>query len=72
MSQLMHNLTKEHVEAVNRILRYLKMTPGKELLYKEDDTRVVEVFLYANWAGDVIDKHSKSKYCSYTWGNLVT
>ncbi|RVW29009.1 Retrovirus-related Pol polyprotein from transposon RE1 [Vitis vinifera] len=44
VSQFMNNPTKEHMEAVNRILRYLKMTPGKGLLYKKNYTRDVEVF----------------------------
>ena len=60
------------MEAVNRILRYLKMTPGKGLLYKKNDTRDVEVLSDANWASDVLDRQSTSGYCSYVWGNLVT
>ncbi|RVX15027.1 Retrovirus-related Pol polyprotein from transposon RE1 [Vitis vinifera] len=43
--------TEEHMEAVYRILRYLKMTPGK---------------------GNIIDRRSTSRYCSFVWGNLVT
>lgn len=31
VSQYMNNPTEEHMEAVTRILRYLKMTPGKVL-----------------------------------------
>nr|CAN77272.1 hypothetical protein VITISV_018551 [Vitis vinifera] len=51
VSQFMNNPTKEHMEAVNRILRYLKMTSGKGLLYKKNDTRDVEIFSDADWAG---------------------
>ena len=72
VSQFMNNPTKEHMEAVNRILRYLKMTPGKGLLYKKNDTRDVEIFSDADWAGDMLDRRSTSGYCSYVWGNLVT
>ena len=68
----MNNPTEEHMEAVNRILRYLKMTLGKGLLYKKNDTRDVEVLSDANWAGDVLDRRSTSGYCFYVWGNLVT
>ena len=72
VSQFMNNPTEEHMEAVNRILRYLKMTPGKGLLYKKNDKRTIEVFLDADWAGDLTDRRSTSGYCSYVWGNLVT
>ena len=72
VSQFMNNPTKEHMEAVNRILRYLKMTSGKGLLYKKNDTRDVEIFSDADWAGDMLDRRSTSGYCSYVWGNLVT
>ena len=48
------------------------MTPGKGLLYKKNDTRDVEVFSDADWAGDVLDRRSTSGYCSYVWGNLMT
>ena len=72
VSQFMNNATEEHMEAVNRILRYLKMTPGRGLLYKKNDTREVEVFLDADWAGDVSNRRSTSGYSSYVWVNLVT
>lgn len=60
------------MEAMNRILRYLKMTPGRGLLYKKAHTKDVEVFLDANWTSDVLNRRSISRYCSYIWGNLVT
>ncbi|KAL6323481.1 hypothetical protein AAG906_039054 [Vitis piasezkii] len=53
------------METVNRILRYLKMTLGRGLLYKKNDTGDVEVFLDADWVGDVLDRRSTSGYCSY-------
>ena len=60
----MNNPIEEHMEAVNRILRYLKMTPGRGLLYKTSDNRNVEVFSDADWAGDITDRRSTSGYYS--------
>ncbi|CAN1293417.1 Retrovirus-related Pol polyprotein from transposon RE1 [Linum perenne] len=35
VSQYMHNPNEEHLETVIRILRYLKFSPGKGLLFKK-------------------------------------
>jgi hypothetical protein len=72
VSQFMNNPTEDHMAAVNRILRYLKMTPGRGLLYKKCDNRNIEIYTDADWAGNIIDRRSTSGYCSYVWGNLVT
>ncbi|RVW31986.1 Retrovirus-related Pol polyprotein from transposon RE1 [Vitis vinifera] len=72
VSQFMHSPTEEHMEAVYRILRYLKMTPGKGLFFKKTENRDTEVYSDADWAGNIIDRRSTSGYCSFVWGNLVT
>ncbi|RVW64174.1 Retrovirus-related Pol polyprotein from transposon RE1 [Vitis vinifera] len=72
VSQFMHSPTEEHMEAVYRILRYLKMTPGKGLFFRKIENRDTEVYSDADWAGNIIDRRSTSGYCSFVWGNLVT
>ncbi|RVW77068.1 Retrovirus-related Pol polyprotein from transposon RE1 [Vitis vinifera] len=72
VSQFMHSPTEEHMEAVYRILRYLKMTPGKGLFFGKTENRDTEVYSDADWAGNIIDRRSTSGYCSFVWGNLVT
>ncbi|RVW84313.1 Retrovirus-related Pol polyprotein from transposon RE1 [Vitis vinifera] len=52
--------TEEHMEAVYRILRYLKMTPGKGLFFRKTENRDTEVYLDADWAGNIIDRRSTS------------
>ena len=71
-SQFMNNPTEDHIEAVNRILRYLKMTLSRGLLYKKYDNKNIEIYTDADWAGDIIDRKFTSGYCSYVWENLVT
>ena len=50
VNQHMNNLIEDHLDAVNRILRYLKMTPGHGLLFKKSESREVEIYTVASWA----------------------
>ena len=72
ISQFMHSPCKEHLEAVYKVLKYLKKTPGKGLLFKKNNNLQVEVYTDADWAGSVIDRRSTSGYCTFVGGNLVT
>ena len=60
------------MEVVYRILRYLKLTPGKGLLFKKNNKREIDIYTDANHARNILDKRSTSGYCSYVWRNLVT
>ena len=60
------------MEAIHRILRYLKGTPGKGLFFRNTAERSIEVYTDADWASSVDDRRSTSGYCSLIWGNLVT
>jgi hypothetical protein len=53
VSQFMNNLTEDHMTAVNRILRYLKMTPSRGLLYKKCDNRNIEIYTDVDRAGNI-------------------
>ena len=72
VSQFMNNPNEEHMEVVYRILRYLKVTPGKGLIFEKNQRRDIEAFSDADWAGSVQDRRSTSGYYTYVWGNLVT
>ena len=68
----MHSPNQGRFDAVYRILRYLKGTPGKGLLYENRGHLQVDVFTDADRAGSVIDRRSTSEYCTFVGGNLVT
>ncbi|CAM8951545.1 unnamed protein product [Rhodiola kirilowii] len=72
VSQFMHCPCEEHLEAVYRIIRYLKSTPGKGLFFGKNKNRGIEVYTDADWAGSISDRRSTSGYCTFLWGNLVT
>ncbi|RVW32553.1 Retrovirus-related Pol polyprotein from transposon RE1 [Vitis vinifera] len=71
VSQFMHAPGPEHFEVVYRILRYLKETPGRGLLFKSRGHLQIETYTDADWAGSIVDRRSTSRYCSFVGGNLV-
>ena len=44
VSQFMNNSTKEHMEVVYRVLRYLKKTLGKGLILRKNENRTIRVY----------------------------
>ncbi|XP_073290971.1 uncharacterized protein [Primulina huaijiensis] len=72
VSRFMSNPSEVHMEAVLRILRYLRGNPGKGIMFRKCSNRSVEVYTDADWAGDASDRRSTSGHCSYVWGNIVS
>ncbi|CAL9016998.1 unnamed protein product [Prunus brigantina] len=72
VSQFMHFPSEDHMGAVMRILRYLKVTPGKGLMFCNYGHTDVEGYTDADWAGSVTDRRSTSGYFTFVGGNLVT
>ncbi|XP_022864187.1 uncharacterized protein LOC111384166 [Olea europaea var. sylvestris] len=72
VSQYLHSPKEAYLEAVYRILRYLKGTPGNGLFFKKNERKEVEVFTDADWAGSLEDRRSTTGYCTFVWGNSVT
>jgi len=72
VSQFMHCPSKDHMDAVSRILQYLKSAPGRGLMLSKNDHLKVEGYTDADWAGNVFDRKSTSGYFTFVGGNLVT
>ncbi|CAL9002382.1 unnamed protein product [Prunus brigantina] len=72
VSQFMHAPSEDHMAAVTRILRYLKVTPGKGLMFSKYGHTDVEGYTDADWAGSATDRRSTSGYFTFVGGNLVT
>ncbi|KAL0556912.1 hypothetical protein IC582_005429 [Cucumis melo] len=45
VSQFMQAPYEKHMEAVNRILRYLKNTPGKGLMFRKTNRKTIEAYI---------------------------
>ena len=72
VSQFMHAPSEEHMEAVYRILRYLKSVPRKGLLFSKNGISNIEGYTNSDWAGDQTTKRSTFGYFTFVEGNLVT
>ncbi|KAM2246579.1 hypothetical protein COP2_007815 [Malus domestica] len=72
VSQFMHSPSEAHMDAVTRILRYLKMAPGRGLFFSKNGHLNVEGYTDADWAGSITDRRSTSGYFTFVGGNLVT
>ena len=72
VSQFMHNPGEQHMNAVMLILRYLKSTLGKGVLFtKNVDCQSVDAYSDTDWAGAIDDRRSTSGYFTFVGGNLV-
>ncbi|XP_024172378.1 uncharacterized mitochondrial protein AtMg00810-like [Rosa chinensis] len=72
VSQFMQNPSEDHMDAVVRILRYLKRAPGKGLMFSKHNCLEVSGYTDADWAGCITDRRSTSGYFTFVGGNLVT
>ncbi|KAL0416651.1 UNVERIFIED_CONTAM: Retrovirus-related Pol polyprotein from transposon RE1 [Sesamum latifolium] len=72
VSQYMHQPSEEHMNAVYRILRYLKGSPEKYLFFSKNSISNIEGYTDADWAGDQTTRKSTSGYFTFVEGNLVT
>ena len=72
VSQFIHTPTQQHLITVYPILRYLKGTPGKGLMFQKSSERGVEDFSDSDWTRSMMDSRSTFGFCTKLWGNLVT
>jgi Reverse transcriptase (RNA-dependent DNA polymerase) len=71
VSQFMHAPRITHLEAVERILRYLKGSPGQGIWMKKNNNNMIVGYSDADWAGSY-DRKSTTGYYTFVGGNLVT
>ena len=71
VSQFIHSPNVERMEAVFRILKYLKISLGKGILFSMNNHLRVEAYTDADWPGSFVDRKPTSGY-TFVEGNLVT
>jgi len=69
VSQFMHQPREAHLQATLRIVRYLKRTPGRGILFKRNKSVALEAYTDADYAGSIVDRRSTTGYCAFLGGN---
>ena len=57
---------------LNRILCFLKGTPGQGLHMKKHGHHEIMAYSDADWAGDTLDRKSTTGFCTFVGGNVMT
>jgi Reverse transcriptase (RNA-dependent DNA polymerase) len=71
ISKFMHSSRTPHLEAINRILRYIKGSPGKGIWMKNNNSNEVCGYSDADWA-ESFDRKSTTGFCTIVGRNLIT
>jgi hypothetical protein len=69
VSRYMHDPRSEHLDVVYHILRYLKSSPRKGIIFKSHEHLKVESFCDTDCASCLDDRRSTSGYCIFVGGN---
>jgi len=72
VSQFLNSPCEDHWSVVIRILKYIKGSHGKGLLYGSNNHTRVVCYSDADWAGSPSDRRSTSEYCVSISGNLIS
>ena len=72
VSQFLNSPCDNHWEAVIRILKYIKGSPGKGLVFCDRGNTDIIGYSDVDWAGDASDTICTSGYCVFIWGYLIS
>jgi hypothetical protein len=70
ISKFMHSPRTSDLNVIDRILRYLKSTPGMGIHFKNNNSNEICGYYDADWAGS-FDRKSTTGFCTFVCGNIV-
>ncbi|KAD3336139.1 hypothetical protein E3N88_31658 [Mikania micrantha] len=72
LSQFVTDPRKEHMEAVTRILRYLKATPGQGVFFPKQGNFDLVAYCDADWLGCLTTRRSRMAYILILGGSPIS
>ncbi|XP_037807715.1 secreted RxLR effector protein 161-like [Lucilia sericata] len=72
LGRFQQNPSEEHWQSLKRVLRYLKGTVKKKLIYTASDDNILVGYADADWASDTTDRKSISGYIFKVYGCTVS
>ncbi|CAM8930983.1 unnamed protein product [Rhodiola kirilowii] len=72
LSQFLASPTTDHLQAAQRVLRFIKGAPGQGLFYPAKGSLVLEAFCDADWASCPVTRRSTSGYCIKLGPSLIS
>ena len=72
LSQFLQAPTTVHYEAACRVVKYLKGSPGRGLVFRRDSNLQLLGFTDADWAGCLDTRRSTSGYCFFIGTSLIS
>jgi hypothetical protein len=71
VSKFIHSPRTSHLDAINKILRYLKGSPRLGICFKNNNSNEICSYFDAYWVGG-FDWKSTTDFCTFVCGNIVT
>ncbi|KAK1420482.1 hypothetical protein QVD17_22111 [Tagetes erecta] len=72
LSQFMHNPLDSHLKTALRLLRYLKGSPGKGILFKKSDNFELRGYSDSDWGRCLATRRCVTGFCVYLGDSLVS
>ena len=72
VNQFLNSPCQEHVNVLIWILKYIKDSLRKRLIYEDKGHTQIVGYSDVDWAGSPIDRRSTSGYCVLVGGNLIS